>query len=220
MAYILDAVKEHLDPEFIAEVSQITRESEVQTAQVLHTWSAAILALAGLLNHADNPRAMQRVYDGLDGFPADLPAQPKSLLREGNLAQNDPKEVSGHLLGQLFGQKIQTLNAGIAQLSGAAPSAVSETLGIAGPLVLSALSRRLRAGELSVPGLANLLRAEQPRVASMLPTEIADILGSSTLEAPDSEQVEPATGNSWGWAMLLLVGLAAALLLWIRQCGG
>lgn len=218
MAYILDAVKEHLDPEFIAEASEALREGETQTARALHAWSAAIMA--GLLNHVENPKAMGRIYHGLDNFPANLVAQPKSLLRSGNLAHNDPREVSGHLLGQLFGPKIQALNAGIAQISGAAPNVVSETLGIAGPMVLSALGQRLRSGELSVPGLANLLRAEQPRVVSMLPAEIAEILGSSVLEAPDSEQVEPAVGNSWGKALLLLVGIAAALLLWFRQCGG
>jgi len=218
MAYILDAVKEHLDPEFIADASEALREGENQTARALHAWSATILA--GLLNHVDNPKAMGRIYKGLDSFPANLTAQPKSLLRTGNLAQNDPKEVSGHLLGQLFGQKIQALNGSIAHLSGAAPKVVSETLGIAGPMVLSALGQRLRAGELSVPGLANLLRAEQPRIASMLPAELAEILGSSVLEAPDSEQVEPAVGNAWGWAMLLLVGIAAALLVGIRQCAG
>ncbi|MBK9337374.1 MAG: DUF937 domain-containing protein [Lewinellaceae bacterium] len=150
MAHILDSVKEYFDPEFIAEAAQTLREGGPQTTRALDTWSAAILA--GLLNHVDNPKAMQRIYNGLEHFPPNVAANPAALLRTGNLSQNDPKDVAGHLLGQLFGAKITALNAGIAEVSGAAPATASETLGIAGPMVLSVLGQRLQAGELTRAG--------------------------------------------------------------------
>lgn len=215
MAYILDSVKEYLDPEFLTEAASELREGELPIARALSAWSATILA--GLLNHIDNPKAMGRIYKGLEHFPPNIASQPKLLLRVGNMSQNDPKDISGHLLGQLFGQKISAVSAGIAQVSGAAPRVVSETLGIAGPMVLSMLGQRLRAGELSVSGLENLLRAEQTRVATMLPTEIAEILGARTFEAPDAEQVEPVVGARWAFAMLLLFGFGVVLLLLMRR---
>lgn len=218
MAYILDSVKEHLDPEFLTEAALELREGEAPIARALNAWSATILA--GLLNHVDNPKAMGRIYKGLEHFPPNLAAHPESLLRSGNVSQSDPKEISGHLLGQLFGPKIAALNAGIASVSGAAPKVVSETLGIAGPMVLSTLGRRLQAGELSVSGLANLLRSEQDRITAMLPAEIAEILGARTLEAPDTDQAEPVVGPRWGMSMLLLVGLGVLVLFGMRQCGG
>jgi len=218
MAYILDSVREYLDPEFLTEAASELREGEAPIARALSAWSATILA--GLLHHLDNPKAMGRIYNGLEHFPPNIAAHPESLLRVGNKSQNDPRDISGHLLGQLFGQKITALIAGIASVSGAAPKVVSETLGIAGPMVLSTLGQRLRAGELSVSGLENLLRAEQTRVAAILPAEIAEILGAHTLEAPDAEQVEPVVGPRWGMVLLLLVGLGVVVLLGMRQCGG
>ena len=216
MAYLLNSVKEYLDPEFIAEVAQSLRVDDAQAAAGLDAWSAAILA--GLLNHVDNPKAMNRIFSGLDQFPPDLAQHPAALLRTGNLAKNDPKDISGHLLGQLFGPKITALNTSIAEASGAPAAAVSEMLGIAGPMVLSVLGRRLQAGELSVSGLANLLRAEQPRIAAVLSPDLATIIGSSTLEAPDAEPVEPVEGTRWGLALLLVVALALAVLIATKQC--
>jgi hypothetical protein len=215
MAHILDSVKEYLDPEFITEAALVLRDGEAPTARALNAWSAAILA--GLLKHVENPKAMNRIYSGLDHFPPNLTAHPGALLRTGHQSQNDPKSISGHLLGQLFGPRITALHAVIAQVSGAHPATVSETLGIAGPMVLSALGARLQAGELSVSGLANMLRAEQPRVAAMLPAEIAEVLDAHTLEAPGSDQPEPAVGIPWGLALLLLMSIGVAVLLWMRQ---
>lgn len=217
MAYVLDTVKEHFHPEFLTEAAETLRERTPSIAAGLEAWSVAILA--GLLNHVDNPKAMHRIYSGLDHFPPDLMNHPVALLRSGNLAQNDPKDVSGRLLGQLFGPKITPLNAHISAATGAAPAVVSDMLGIAGPMVLSILGQRLQAGELSVPGLANLLRAEQPRIAASIAPEMADIIGSRTLEAPDADQPTPVEGTRWGFSLLLLVLMGVAAFLIVRQCG-
>lgn len=217
MANLLDLVKEHLHRGFIAETAHMYREGEEQTAMALQHWSAAILA--GLLGHVDNPRAMKRIYRKLDQFPPDILEKPERLLRSGNLAHNDPKEVSGHLLGELFGDKFDALTKSIASLSGVSPANASHLLGIAGPAVLSMLGKRIQAGAMNVSGLGNMLRADQKHIRETLPEELTAIL-AITAPAGDTDALsEPATDLHWVFPLLLLLGLGGAILVYLRQCG-
>lgn len=218
MSFVFDQIKERLHAGLIAEVAQYVRQEEASTAVALDCWSTAILA--GLSQYVDRPRAMKRIYEGLDTFPSEMLGKPEQLLRSGNLAQGDPKDRSGQLLGQLFGERISAVRAAVAEHAGISLPAASALLGIAGPIVLSVLNLRLRKGELSVSGLANLLRAERQRLNAVLPAPVAESLGIS-LPLSAEEDLPPQTeGIRWGLALAIVVALGLATLVTFKQCAG
>ena len=212
MVSLLDAVQEHLTPAFVAEAAEWLAEEENATAKVLGAWSAAILA--GTVNFADHTKAINRIYNHLHHFPPDIMEKPESLLRRGNLAQNDPKDVAGHLMGQLFGAKITPLNNAIAAFSGARPESVSELLGVAAPIVLSIMGKRVQTGALTVAGLSNTLHADQDRIFAAVPSGLGAILDLHEMPPADTAEPEAAVGPRWFWALMLLVVLGGGLL-WV-----
>ncbi len=217
MANLLDSVHEHLTPAFIAETAQWLGEKDIHTAKALGAWSAAILA--GTLNYADHSKAINRIYDHLGHFPPDIMEKPEALLRSGNLSQNDPKEVSGHLMGQLFGAKTTPLINAISAFSGARPEAVSELLGVSAPIVLSIMGKRVQAGALSVAGLSNLLRGDRDRILSALPSGLGTILGVHETSPATNTEPAVATGARWVWALLLMAVFGVGILMVFRWYG-
>ena len=214
MVSLLDSVHEHLTPAFIHETSRWLAEDDHATAKALGAWSAAILA--GTLNYADHTKAIHRIYDHLGHFPPNIMENPETLLRHGNLAQNDPKDVSGHLMGQLFGEKIHPLTNAIAAFSGLSVKGVSEMLGVAAPIVLSILGKRVQASSLTVAGLSNMLHADQDRILAAVPGGLMSIMGVREMPPAASTDPQPATGRQWAWALVLLAALGGCLLLIFR----
>jgi hypothetical protein len=210
MVNLLDSVHEHLTPAFIHETAHWLGEKENNTAKALGAWSAAILA--GTMNYADHTKAINRIYNHLGQFPPHIMENPEALLRKGNLSENDPKDVSGHLMGQLFGAKTTPLINAIAAFSGARPEAVSELLGVAAPLVLSIMGKRVQTGALSVAGLSNLLRSDQDRILAALPSGLGTILGVYETAPAANNEPAVATGTQWVWALALLAAVGLGLL--------
>ena len=218
MAYLTDTIKEYLHPELVAEAADMLGEGEAQTRTALHAWCTAIMA--GLLDYADHPKAMSRIFRHLGLFPPDIAQQPKALLRRGNLAENDPKEISGRLLGQLFGPKMQPLINNIAGVSGASAPNVSFLLGVAGPVVLSILGQRVQAGQLSVSGLSNLFLADCDRILAALPEEMKPVLALHAVGRQDETLPQASTGFQWALSLFLLISSGVLILLLLRQFAG
>lgn len=216
MVNLLDSVHEHLTPAFIAETAEWLGEKDIHTAKALGAWSAAILA--GTMNYADHTKAINRIYDHLGHFPPDIMEKPETLLRHGNLAHDDPKDVAGHLMGQLFGAKTTPLINAISAFSGARPESVSELLGIAAPIALSIMGKRVQAGALTVAGLSNMLRRDQERILSALPSGLGTILEVHEMHAADTGPTSD-TGTQWTWALVLMLALGSGLLWLFRVFG-
>ena len=215
MVSLLDSVHEHLTPAFVNETAQWLGENDNATAKALGAWSATILA--GTLHYAGHDKAINRIYNHLGLFPPDIMEKPEALLRRGNLAQNDPKDVAGHLMGQLFGPKIDVLTNSIAAFSGLNPKSVSELLGITAPIVLSILGKRVQASALTVAGLTNTLRADQERILGAVPSGLGVVLGLHAAPA-SAPGPEPATGMRWLLPLLLLLVLGGGLMALLRGC--
>lgn len=218
MANLLDSVKEYLHPGFIAEASEKLGEGEEQISKALFAWCATILA--GLINWVGHEKAMGQIFDGLDHFPPNLTENPKALLRTGNLAENDPKDVSGHLLGQLFGAKTEALINGISAFSGTSPANASYLLGVSGPVILSILGQRVQAGNLTHAGLSNLLSRNRDNVLTALPSGLSSILELRDSDTSQQSEPEPATGYGWVLPLLLLLGIGGLILVYLRYWGG
>lgn len=218
MVNLLDSVHKHLTPAFVAETAQWLGENDIHTAKALGAWSATILA--GTLNYADHSKAINRIYNHLGHFPPDIMEKPNALLRDGNHSENDPKDVAGHLMEQLFGAKTPALINAIAAFSGASLKAVSETLGIAAPIVLSILGQRVQSGALTVSGLTNTLRNDQNRILTALPSGLGSILDVHDMPQTVDTGLSSDTGMQWVWALILMVALGGGLLWIFRAFGG
>ena len=217
MANLLDSVKEYLHPGFIAEAAEFLGEGDEQTSNTLFAWCSTILA--GLLNWVGHDKAMGQIFNHLDHFPPNLTDSPKTLLREGNLAENDPKDISGQLLGQLFGDKTEALIKGISELFGAKPEHVSYLLGVSGPVVLSILGQRIQAGNLSQAGLSNLLSNNRDQILTMLPAGIGDLLELRPVAEQTETETKAATNIEWVLPLLLLLGFGGAIMVYLKYWG-
>lgn len=218
MAKLLDSVKEYLTPTFIAEAARQLGEEETSTAKALQGLSATILA--GLLDQVNHPETLERLYHQLQQFPPHLIDDPEVLLRPGNLAHHDPKDLAGHWMGQFFGARMPAMTNGIAAFSGAKVSSVSFLSGVAGPVVMSLLQHRIQASTLNASGLANLLLADRDRILAALPSGLGAILGLHPAEAPAENAPVTATDMQWVWPLLLLLGIGGGIMVYLRACGG
>lgn len=213
MANFLDSVHEYLTAALIADAAQQVGEKENSVAKALGAWCAVILA--GLAGESDDRETLERLHRHLIQFPGDIAGKVADLLIPGNLAHQDPKDQAGHLLGQVFGPRIPALSNGVAAFSGAQPESTSFLLGVSGPLVLSLLAHRVQTASLTPSGLANLLRGDQDRVLSALPSGLGALLGVHP-DIPVDNEPAAATGTQWLWSLLLLLAAGAGILLYMK----
>ena len=218
MINLLDYLQEHLSPHFIHDAAEQLGENEVSVSKAIRGLSAAFLA--GMLQKAEETAAMEQVFGHLRLFPTEVSDHPERLLVPGNLAHNDPKDASGHLLGMLFGPKVPAINQAISSFSGVKSSSTSSLMGLVGPLVMGLLNKRIGNEGLNLSGFTNLLLGERSNILGALPAGLGSILGlaGSPASAPVQEDRAPATGTNWLWPLLLLLGLGAALIYFMRSC--
>lgn len=218
MAKLRDTVREYLTPTFIAEAAHLLGEEENNTAKALYGLCATILA--GLLDKADDPEAMQRIFHQFDHYSPHILEDPGVLLRLGNLAHHDPKEIAGHWMGQLFGHHIKTITHGVASFSGIKLSSASFLIGVAGPIVMAVIGHRIQSSVLNASGLANLLLSDRERILTAMPSGLGVALG---FHAPAANTAQPpgvATGMQWLLPLLLLLALGGGIMVYLRYCGG
>ena len=219
MTNLLDSVKQYLTPQLISHAAELLEESPEGVSKAASGFIPAILA--GLLQKTGDANAMGSIFNLLSGFDAGVLENASGLVGGGNLAHHDPKDVSGHLLGLLFGAKVPAISNSIASFSGVKASSASSLLGLAGPLVMGVLSKKISSEGLSISGLANLLTGEQKSILGALPGGLAGVLGlvnpAAAVAAP-TETVETATGTRWLWPLLLLLGIGAGIMYYVKNC--
>ena len=213
MVNILDTIYKHLAPQNIAAIARQLGENEGATAKAISGLAATLLA--GLLQKAGDTEGITRVFHDLEQFPTDIDSKLEDLLKTGKLPHHGPSDASGHLLSQLFGAKVPSVINGVAAFSGVQSSSVSSLLGIAGPYVMSLLAQRIQSGTLNVAGFVNLLRADESRILSTVPSGLGAVLGFHP-ETTATEAVPQTNGGRWAMSLLLLLGLGIALLFGIR----
>lgn len=217
MANLLDSIKEHISPELIGQAAQLLGENESGISQALGGLAPTILA--GLLNKTGDSNTMGSIFNLLSNFDSGILNNLGSLIGGGNLAHNDPKDVSGQLLGTLFGSKVPAITNSISSFSGVKSSTASSLLGLVGPLVMGVLSKKISGGGLNVSGLANMLLGEKNSILGALPSGLGSVLGLMGSGATSTSSAEPAsTGNKWLWPLLLLLGLGGGIMYYLKNC--
>jgi OmpA-OmpF porin, OOP family len=127
--------------------------------------------------------------------------------------------LSGRMLSMLFGGDQSRVAEGISQASGVRPSSASALMGVAAPMVLGLLGRRVQEDHLDQSGLTHLIQDESASVRSFLPSTATPI---RTTVAPAAETTrvieERAAPGRWLWPLLLAL-LAIFGLFWLLNRG-
>jgi len=215
MSNILDSLKEHLSPELLSEASSIYGENESGIYKTIASLVPTILA--GLLEKCGDSHAIDNIFNTLRNFNPAILDHLGSLLGGGNLAQNDPKDVSGQLLSTIFGAKVPAIINAVASFSGVKQSTVSSLLGLAGPLVMALLSKKISMEGLNASKLVGYLLSQRSSIVSLLPAGVGSLLGMANAGSGSAGQEKASMGVGWVWPLLLLLILGAVIIYFLKN---
>jgi OmpA-OmpF porin, OOP family len=230
MANLLDSLKEYVTPELIGKAAEMLGENESGISKALGGMAPTILS--GLLSKSSDSAAMGGIFNQLSNFDSGILGNLGSLLGGGNLAHNDPKDVAGNLMGSLFGSKVPAVLNALASFAGIKSSSVSSLLGVAGPMVMGLLSKRIKSDGLNVSGLANLLLSEKSSIMGALPAGLGSVMGFADMGGSIGGATRGAAvtggnddnnsggGMNWLWPILALVALGLGAMYYMKNCSG
>ncbi len=168
MSSILDALSTHLDDQALSQLSARLGTDKGATSKAIA--AAVPLLLGALAKNAASPTGAQAIHDAVardhDGSILDNP-DPVTAASSG---QGDA------ILGHVLGDRRPVAEQGISQASGLDLSKVGPLLATLAPLVMGALGRAQRSGNLGVGGLAGMLGAERDALGASAP----GVLGAIT----------------------------------------
>ncbi len=220
MSNLLDSIKSYITPDLIGQAAQLLGESEGGVSKAIG--SLAPTLLAGLLHKSSDANVMGTIFSGLSKFDPSVLDNLSGLIGGGNLAHNDPKDASGHLLGTIFGAKVPAITNAISSFAGVKASSTSSLLGMVGPLVMGLLSKKISTDGLNVSGLANFLLSQKNAIMSALPAGLSSILGLADLSGTvDGTTVTPpasASGMRWFLPLVLLLVAGFGIMYYMKSC--
>lgn len=177
-------------------------ESPQAVRQGFQTGFATILG--GLVNRANDTGTMRQVVElssnrALDDDAMIATLGNPSLENTASTPTATATDLGGRLGSMLFGNRTGDVTAVLAQSAGLRPSSATSILGVASPLVLAVIARRVRDGGLTGSGLSNLLLGQRDSIMRALPPGMADVLG---VGAPADREVAAAgmAGTARGFA--------------------
>lgn len=220
MSSLLDGIKGYLTQELISKAASSLGESESGISKAAGSFLPAILG--GLINKSSDTNAISSIFNMLNkdsnvGMLDNL----SGLIGGGNLSQGDPKDIAGGFIGNLFGDKTGGLIDTISSIAGIKKSSSSSLLGMVGPLIMGALSKRIIGDKLNLSSFINLLKGEKSSVMSALPAGLGSVLGFANMGDSVNRATESVrstttevkkSGMGWLWPLLLLA--LGALALW------
>jgi OmpA-OmpF porin, OOP family len=136
-------------------------------------------------------------------------------------AASDPSSpiISGgkRLLSGLFGSGESAVTDAISAASGLRANTASTVMALAAPMVMSFLSKRVRADGMNMRGLGNLLERESGAIRSALPAGLADTFWPSTVKTatPVVAQTIERERSSFNWLPLLALAVLVPVILWL-----
>ena len=223
MATIIDGLRDMVSPAILSALSRQTGESESVVSRGL---SAAIPAIASTVaDRADDRGFVRDLLDlatttaagphPLEAISA-LTSSPTGIDTANPIGIDNTNPYRGWL-ADLYGHNISGVTDSIARYAGISAASATSLLSIAAPLVLAYIGRLVRRDNLSVAGLADLLRGQRARLASSLPTgfKMPELVGAPY------EKARTAGMARTGWSAPLVALLAAlsigGLIWWGRQ---
>ncbi|MEK7257033.1 MAG: DUF937 domain-containing protein [Bacteroidota bacterium] len=216
MANILDDLKGLIPSDVLSGAANMLGENESGVTKAIGGLLPTILG--GLVQKSTDSSAFGSIFNMLsDSRNAGFLDNIGSLIGGGSPShQGDPKDVAGNLMSKLFGGKVGGILDAISSFAGIKKSSTSSLLGLAGPLVMGFLGKKIKSEGLSMSGLASLLGSQKGSIMSALPAGLGSMLGFADVSTPNVSA--PKVGG-FNWMPWLLGALAVVALLWFwRSC--
>ena len=178
MANIVDSLKEFITPELISKASKSFGEKDSSITKGIDSLIPTVLG--GLINKSNDTKDFGGIFDMIKGGTeknAGLLDNLGSLIGGGNLAKDDPKDLSGRMMSSIFGNKVGGILDLVSSVAGLKRSTSSGLMGLVGPLVMSYLGRVVKNKALDAVGLGKFLRNDSAAVTRALPAGMSDLLG-------------------------------------------
>ncbi|MEL6122274.1 MAG: OmpA family protein [Bacteroidota bacterium] len=179
--------------QIIKSASNSLGESDSAIGKVISGLAPTILA--GMLNKSSDAGAFGQIFDMLNrkenvSYLDNL----EGMLTPGNIAQGDPRDAAGSMLGSLFGDKVGGILDMITALGGVKRDSTSSLLGMVGPMIMGYLGKKILNQGLSATGLASYLGTERNNIASAIPNQLADFIGFDVNETVADKAAAAVTG--------------------------
>jgi OmpA-OmpF porin, OOP family len=214
MSNILDALKGYITPELLGVAAKQLGESESGVSKAIGGLLPTVLS--GLVTKSSDANAFGSIFNQLsDSRNAGFLDNIGGLIGGGNLAQGDPKDIAGRLMGSLFGDKVGGILNLVSNFSGVKSSTTSSLLGMVGPLIMGYLGKRISGENMNASGLASLLGGQKSSIMGALPAGMGSLLGFADMggkigaNVPNMPETDVDGGGfgKWLWPLLLLLGL-------------
>ena len=220
MATIIEGLRDLVSPAILSALSRQTGESESAVSKGL---SAAIPAITSTVaDRADDRGFVRDLLDlatttaagphPLEAISA-LASSPTGIDTANPIGIDTTNPYNGWL-ADLFGHNISGVTDSIARYAGITTASATSLLSMAAPLVLAYIGRLVRRDNLSVAGLADLLRGQRARLASSLP----DGFQMPEIFSAPYEKARTAGMTRTGWSVVaLLAALCIGGLIWLGR---
>jgi len=208
MTSLIDAVLSHVTPSIVNAAASHLGESDQAVTKTIKALAASILA--GLTAKANDANAFGGVFAALaDPKSAGFLSNIAGLIGSGNLAHDDPKDIAGRLMGTMFGDKTASLLNAVSQFGNLKPGSASSLLGLAGPIVMGVVGKKIAADNLDADGLKRLLNAQADDIRAAAPAGVAEMFGLARL-ADVGPAVAAATTHAGAAAATAATTVSAA----------
>jgi len=208
MTSLIDTVLAHVTPSAANAAASHLGESDAAVTKTIKAIAASILA--GMLGRTNDANALASLFSALaDPKIAGFLNNVSGLIGGGNLAQNDPRDIAGKFVGAIFGDRTASLLNAVSQFGNLKPGSASSLLGLAGPVVMGVLGKRIAADNLDADGLKKLLASESDAIRAAAPAGIAEMFGLGKL-ADMPPAAAAATASAGAAAATAASSVAAA----------
>ncbi len=223
MSSLIKSISELAGPAVISAVAGKLGESESGVAKAIGAFIPTILS--GMIEKVGSADGLESLFGTLSapetgGFLDDL----GGLVGGGNLAQGDPRDVAGGLMGAMFGDKVGGILSAVSGLAGFSENgSAGGLLGMVGPMVMGFLGKKIAAEGLGAMGLKDLLLGEKDEVYAAVPPAVAGLIGvtapaatvAAGAAATTASAAAPAAATgSVGWLKWMIPVIAIGAFGW------
>ena len=235
MATLLDSLTSLATPA-VGPIAQRLGESNATVSRGLQASVASVLG--GLATRTTDVKTAHRLFDLITSREnsTNVANDTTKLVDSVSPSTTSTTSTLGtSLLSTLFAGRVGSVGELISRAAGFKnPSSGASLLGMAAPLVLGVLGKRVRDSGMSLGGLTTMLAGERDSILAAAPAGLATLLdtgaaarasykepvgGTSERERSPARPIAatPTQSNRWLWPLL---GVAALLLIWLAVSRG